>query len=114
MEKKDRNSNEKVKLAKGIKRNVKARGRTFQGTVTKKFDKRIVIEFERMVYIKKYERYKRSRTKIHARLPIEMENLIKVGDYIKIQECRPLSKLIHFIVIQKIRDAENKNVGGSK
>ena len=36
---------------------VGTRGRTFKGTVIKKFPKRVVIEFERMVYIRKYERY---------------------------------------------------------
>ena len=46
--------------------NLKARGRTFEGKVIKKFNKRIAIEFERMIYVKKYERYKKSRTKIHG------------------------------------------------
>lgn len=88
--------------------NLKARGRFFEGKVIKKFYKRIVIDFERTVYIKKYERYKKSRTKIHARLPNCMKDSINVGDYIRVQECRPLSKIIHFVVINKIRDAENK------
>lgn len=87
--------------------NLKARGRTFQGTVIRKFHKRITIEFERMVYVRKYERYAKSRTKIHARLPVCMENKIKVGDLIKVQECRPLSKIIHFVVIEKIKSGDN-------
>jgi len=88
--------------------NLKIRGRIFEGVVIKKFHKRVVIEFERMVYVSKYERYKKSKTKIHARLQECMEDKINVGDYIKIQECRPLSKLIHFIVIEKIRGGEGK------
>jgi small subunit ribosomal protein S17 len=91
--------------------NLKARGKTFEGTVIKKFPRRVVIEFERMIYIRKYERYARSKTKIHARLPECMENQINKGDYIKIMECRPLSKLIHFVVIEKIKD--NSEVGGN-
>ena len=87
---------------------LKTRGRTFEGTLTKKFHKRVVIEFERMVRVRKYERYKKSKTKIHARLPVCMENEINFGDYIKIQECRPLSKLIHFVVIEKIRGGNLK------
>ena len=79
--------------------NLKSRGRTFEGKVIKKFDKRIVIGFERMIYVKKYERYKKSKTKIHARLPVCMEKEINIGDLIKVQECRPLSKIIHFVVI---------------
>ena len=86
--------------------NLKVRGRTFEGKVIRKFHKRITIEFERMIYISKYERYAKSRTKIHARLPICMEKEIQVGDLIQIQECRPLSKIIHFVVIRKIKDAE--------
>lgn len=82
--------------------NLKARGRIFEGIVTKKFHKRIVIEFERMVYVRKYERYAKFKTKIHARLPVCMENEINIGDLIKVQECRPLSKIIHFVVIGKV------------
>jgi len=83
---------------------LKVRGRIFEGTVIKKFPKRITIEFERMVYVKKYERYAKSRTKIHARLPECIEKNINVGDFVKIQECRPLSKIIHFVVISKVKN----------
>ncbi|GBE20458.1 MAG TPA: 30S ribosomal protein S17 [Candidatus Pacearchaeota archaeon] len=82
--------------------NLSVRGRVFEGKVIKKFHKRIVIEFERMVYVRKYERYSKSRTKIHARLPDCMEDQVNIGDLIKVQECRPLSKIIHFIVIGKV------------
>jgi ribosomal protein S17 len=82
---------------------VMARGRTFEGTVTKKFPRRVVVEFERTVYIRKYERFYRKMTRLHARLPKEMEEKINVGDYIKVRECRPLSKIIHFIVVEKLR-----------
>lgn len=83
-----------------------SRGKIFEGTVTKKFPKRIVIEFERTVYVKKYERYARSRTKLHARVPESMEDVIQVGDYVKVQECRPLSKIIHFVVVEKMKNAD--------
>lgn len=84
---------------------VGTRGKIFEGFVTKKFPKRIVIEFERMSYIRKYERYASYKTKIHARLPEGMEKEINVGDLIQIRECRPLSKIIHFVVVKKIKDA---------
>lgn len=87
---------------------IKSRGKTFEGKVIKKFDKRIVIEFERTVYISKYERYANSRTRIHARLPEHLEKEIKIGDLVKVQECRPLSKIIHSVVIEKIKDAEGE------
>jgi len=86
--------------------NLKTRGRTFEGRVINKFHKRITIEFERMIYVKKYERYAKSRTKIHARLPVCMEKDINVGDLVQIRECRPLSKIIHFVVCKKIKSGK--------
>lgn len=86
--------------------NLSVRGRSFDGKVIRKFNKRITIEFERMIYVQKYERYAKSRTKIHARLPKCMDDQINLGDLIRVQECRPLSKIIHFVVIKKIKDKE--------
>jgi len=83
---------------------LKFRGRTFRGTVIKKFPKRVVIEFERTLYIEKYERYSKSKTKLHARLSDCLAPSINIGDYIEIVECRPLSKIIKFVVSKKIRD----------
>src|SRR3989344_4764892 len=80
---------------------VSTRGRTFEGYVTKKFSDRIVLEFERTVFIKKYERFMKKKTRLHAKLPSEIN--VEVGDLVKVRECRPLSKIIHFIVINKVR-----------
>jgi small subunit ribosomal protein S17 len=88
--------------------NLKVRGKIFEGIVTKKFPKRVVIEFERRVYSRKYERYFKANTKIHAKLPDCMANEIEIGDLIRAQECRPLSKIIHFVVIKKIKGADEK------
>lgn len=85
---------------------LKVRGRIFEGKVKSKFPRRISIEFERMIYVKKYERYAKSKTKIHARLPACMEDKINIGDTVLVRECRPLSKIIHFVVIKKIRPGE--------
>lgn len=90
----------------GSEKRIHPRGRIFEGIVKKKFHKRVAIEFERMIYIRKYERYARSRTRIHARLPESMEKEINIGDLIKVQECRPLSKIIHFIAVKKIKSKE--------
>ncbi|MFH1503063.1 MAG: 30S ribosomal protein S17 [Candidatus Diapherotrites archaeon] len=92
-----------------IDRRVGTRGKIFEGIVTKKFPKRVVIEFERMIYVKKYERYAKLKTKIHARLPKILEKEINLGDLIRVHECRPLSKIIHFVIISKVKDA--KEVG---
>ena len=82
---------------------LKTRGRTFEGRVKKKFPRRVTIEFERMTYIRKYERYAKSKTKIHARLPDCLKDEINLGDIVLVKECRPLSKIIHFVVIKKIK-----------
>ena len=81
------------------------RGRTFEGTVTRKFPNRVAIEFERTVKAYKFDRFYKKKTRIHARLPIGMD--VHIGDYIKVQECRPLSKIIHHVVIQKIRSGQH-------
>jgi len=85
---------------------ISLRGRSFKGKVIRKFPKRVTIEFERTLYIKKYERYAKKKTKLHARLPECMFKEIQIGDYIEIKECRPISKIVHFIVVKKIRGAE--------
>ena len=82
---------------------LKTRGKTFEGVVIRKFPKRVVIEFERMIYSRKYERYYREKTKIHSRLPDCMEKEIQIGDLIRVKECRPLSKLVHSVVIGKVK-----------
>jgi small subunit ribosomal protein S17 len=85
------------------KNKIKLRGRTFEGYIIKKFEKRVVIQFERTLYVRKYERYEKRKTKLHARLPECIREEMDVGDYIQIRECRPISKIIHFVVVKKIR-----------
>tara|TARA_Y100000310_G_C20472724_1_gene710874 strand:- start:557 stop:922 length:366 start_codon:yes stop_codon:yes gene_type:complete len=90
---------------------LKVRGRHFKGEVIKKHPRRITIEFERTIYIRKFERYMKKKTKIHARLPDCLKEEINVGDYIEIGECRPLSKIIHFVVIKKIKEGNIEEKG---
>jgi small subunit ribosomal protein S17 len=85
-----------------------ARGRIFEGTVVRKHPRRIAIEFERTVFIKKYERYAKKKTRVHARMPDCMKN-VEVGDYVKVQECRPLSKIIHFVLLEIVRKKSGEN-----
>ena len=104
-ERKVQKKEEKVVSTANEKR-IGTRGKIFEGKVIKKFPKRLTIELERMIYVKKYERYAKSRTRIHARVPDKLENDIKVGDLVSVHECRPLSKIIHFMVVKKIKNAE--------
>ena len=82
---------------------LKLRGRSFKGYVKSKHPRRICIEFERIIYVIKYERYMKKKTKIHARLPDCLKDEINLGDYVEVKECRPLSKIIHFCVVRKLR-----------
>jgi small subunit ribosomal protein S17 len=82
---------------------LKVRGRTWEGVVIKKLPTRVTIEFNRMFKIKKYERYEKRKTKIHARLPEHLKGEIEVGDLIEVGETRPISKIIHAVVIKRIR-----------
>jgi small subunit ribosomal protein S17 len=92
--------------------NLSLRGRIFRGTVIKKFHKRVVIEFEKIIYIRKYERYLKSKTKLHAHLPDCLFEEINIGDYVEIKECRKLSKIISFVVVNKIRSGNNEKISG--
>jgi len=97
---------QKLKSGAKVENTVATRGRTFQGIVTKVFPTRISIEIERTVYMQKYERYYKKKSKLHARIQEGME--IQIGDIVKIQETRPLSKIIHFMVIEIVKKAEVK------
>jgi small subunit ribosomal protein S17 len=64
--------------------------RTVSGkVVSDKMDKTIVVEVERSVRHPKYEKIIRKRTKLHAH---DEKGEAKIGQMVKIQECRPVSK----------------------
>lgn len=90
---------------------VKLRGRTFEGEVISKFPGRVKIEFDRVLYDRKYERFNKRASRIHARLPDCLKEEIQLGDWIEIKECRPLSKIIHCIVTKKIRSKTETKTG---
>lgn len=77
---------------------LKCRGRAFLGTViSSKMHKTVVIEWSRTIYLPKYERYEKKKSKIKAHNPACLN--AKEGDVVKISECRPLSKTKNFVVI---------------
>lgn len=99
--------NDKFCPIHGIQK-LRLRGRIFEGVVIKKLPNRVTIQFERMLKIKKYERYEKRKTKVHARLPDCMKHDIDEGDLIEIAETRPISKTIHFVVNKIIKKMEKK------
>jgi len=93
---------------------VKLRGRTFEGEVVNKLHGRVKIVFDRFLYDRKYERFDKRRTKLHARLSDCLKEQINLGDWIEIKECRKLSKIITFYVTRKIRSKSEQKQGETK
>ena len=77
------------------------RGRQLTGTiVSTKMRKTAVIEFDRLYFLPKYERYEKRRTKLKVHNPECIS--AKDGDIVDVMECRPLSKTKNFVIIQKV------------
>ena len=79
---------------------LKVRGRVLDGIVVS--DKMVNTVVVRRGYIRKvpkYERFERRSSKIHAHNPPCIA--ARVGDRVKIMECRRLSKTKSFVVVQK-------------
>lgn len=80
---------------------LKVRGIILTGTVYKKKMKNtIVVRRDYLKYVKKYRRYERRRSNIPAHCPPCIE--VQPGDMVKIAECRPISKTVSFVVIEKM------------
>ena len=76
------------------------RGQIIEGVVVSdKAEKTVVVQRTYMKKIRKYERYEKRRSKIHAHNPPCIA--AKAGDVVKIMECRPLSKTKSFVVVEK-------------
>ncbi|MBI4153979.1 30S ribosomal protein S17 [Candidatus Woesearchaeota archaeon] len=76
------------------------RGRVFTGKVIKAdYSRTINVEWTRMHYLKKYERYEKRRSRVKAHNPLCIN--AKVGDIVQIAECRPISKTKSFVAIQR-------------
>ena len=62
--------------------------------------KTAIVEFERLNFLQKYERYEKRRTKLKVHNP-ECINA-KDGDIVDIIECHPLSKTKNFVIIKNL------------
>ena len=80
---------------------LKIRGRIFEGAVVSNRGlDTVIVTWNYYKYVPKYERYERRKTRIAAHNPKCME--IKIGDMVRIGECRPVSKTKKFVVFEKI------------
>ena len=66
--------------------------------VSAKMTRTVTVERDYLHYVPKYTRYERRRSKIMAHNPPCLE--VRVGDRVKIAECRPISKEVSFVVVE--------------
>ena len=80
------------------------RGIVLEGVVVSdKMDKTVVVEREYLHYVRKFRRYERRRSKIHAHNPPCIN--AKKGDRVLIAETRPISKTVSFVVVKVLKRA---------
>ena len=86
---------------------LKLRGNSFVGFIkSKNLHKTAIVEWERRIYLRKYERYEKRKTKLAAHIPKCFN--VKVGDKVKLMESRPISKTKNFVIIEVLKDESNK------
>lgn len=81
---------------------VSLRGRIFTGEVmSSTLQNTIKIEWPRLHYIPKYERYEKRISRIKVHVPNCFD--IQKGNTVKVMETRPISKSKNFVVIEVIK-----------
>ncbi len=77
------------------------RGRVLEGVVvSSKMDKTVVVEREYLQFSPKFVRYERRHGHIPSHNPPCLG--VKEGERVRIAECRPLSKTVAFVVVEKL------------
>ena len=80
------------------------RGHVTEGTVVSDKSKlTVIVEKPTLTYISKYKRYARTHSRIPAHSPVEIG--AKLGDVVRIAECRRISKTKAWVVTDIIRKA---------
>lgn len=81
--------------------NVRVRGQVLTGVVVStKAKKTAIVERPRLIYISKYKRYARTKSRYAAHNPPCIN--AKVGDTVKIGECRKLSRTKSWMIIEVV------------
>jgi len=79
------------------------RGRVLDGVViSAKMDKTVVVRRDYLNYVPKFKRYERRHSHIPAHNPPCVG--AKEGDRVKVAECRPISKTVSFVVVEKLEE----------
>ncbi|MFI5420182.1 MAG: 30S ribosomal protein S17 [Nitrososphaerales archaeon] len=83
---------------------LRIRGKLLTGRVVSVSAKNLaVVQRESTQFNKKYLRYLKKRHKLHAHLTPCLD--LKVGDIATVAECRPISKTVSFVVVDKTNEA---------
>ncbi|WP_418282506.1 30S ribosomal protein S17 [Halorubrum sp. DTA98] len=78
------------------------RGQVREGTVVSTdMEKTVIVEREYDVFVPKYDRYMKRRSRIPAHVPGVLDSL-EEGDEVKIAETRPLSKTKSHVVVENL------------
>jgi small subunit ribosomal protein S17 len=79
------------------------RGRVLDGVVvSSKMDKTVVVEREYLQFSKKYVRYEKRHGHISSHNPPCID--AKEGEHVRIAECRPVSKTVSFVVVERMEE----------
>jgi len=68
--------------------------------VSTKMAKTAVVSIERMEQHRKYKKYIRRHSKVYAH---DEQGTAKVGDFVRVVECRPMSKLKRFRLLGVVK-----------
>lgn len=91
-------------MTEAVNEGEKTRSRQVYGSVTSaKTDKTITVLVERQLKHPLYKKYIRRSTKMHAH---DEENRCKEGDYVIIEECRPISKTKSWRLVEILSHGE--------
>ncbi|MBR9680324.1 MAG: 30S ribosomal protein S17 [Candidatus Altiarchaeota archaeon] len=86
-------------------RPIAVRGQTFTGKVIKaNSPNSAVVEWDRIVKVKKYDRAYKTSSKVLAHVPKGMR--VRVGDHVKIGETRKLSRAKSFVIVEITNDGK--------
>lgn len=79
------------------------RGRVLEGIVTSaKMDKTVIVKHDYIYYVPKYMRYERRQSSIPSHNPPCIN--AQEGERVRIAECRPISKTVSFVVVEKLEE----------
>ncbi len=79
------------------------RGRMLDGlVVSAKMERTAVVKRDYLHYVPKFKKYERRQSRIPSHNPSCID--AKEGDRVTIAECRPVSKTVSFVIVEKLEE----------